>query len=99
MVAYLVGSFTKEINESGEQKMKEAESTATGACTGGSVDGSGISTFEKNAKGGALEGKAKDMVKIAKKIKYHQNYLWQLLPLNQNGAKGQTQQNKKTLYQ
>ncbi|EUY94571.1 TPA: mannosyl-glycoprotein endo-beta-N-acetylglucosamidase, partial [Staphylococcus aureus] len=28
MIAYLVGSFTKEINESGEQKMKEAESTA-----------------------------------------------------------------------
>ncbi|EGQ4380913.1 CHAP domain-containing protein [Staphylococcus pseudintermedius] len=69
MVAYLVGSFTKEINESGEQKMKEAESTVTGACTGGSVDGSGISDFEKNAKGGALEGKAKDMVKIAKNNK------------------------------
>ncbi|MDK4126775.1 CHAP domain-containing protein [Staphylococcus pseudintermedius] len=69
MVAYLVGSFTKEINESGEQKMKEAESTVTGACTGGSVDGSGISAFEKNAKGGSLEGKAKDMVKIAKNNK------------------------------
>ncbi|ORI00193.1 mannosyl-glycoprotein endo-beta-N-acetylglucosamidase [Mammaliicoccus sciuri] len=69
MVAYLVGSFTKEINESGEQKMKEAESTATGSCIGGSVDSSGISTFEKNAKGGALEGKAKDIVKIAKKNK------------------------------
>ncbi|HFN8602467.1 TPA: CHAP domain-containing protein [Staphylococcus aureus] len=69
MVAYLVGSFTKEINESGEQKMKEAETTVTGACSGGSVDGSGIATFEKNAKGGALEGKAKEMVKIAKKNK------------------------------
>lgn len=69
MVTFLVGSFTKELNSSGEQAMKDAENTSTGACSGGSVDKSGISTFERNAKGGALEGKADKMVKIAKKNK------------------------------
>lgn len=67
--AFLVGSFSKQLNMSGEQAVKDAENTASGSCSGGSVDDSGLSTFEKNAKGGALEGKSEKMVKIAKKNK------------------------------
>lgn len=69
MISFLVGSFSDKLNDSGNQAIKEAETTSSGACTGGSVDSSGISTFEKNAKGGALEGKAKKIVKIAKENK------------------------------
>ncbi|UXV29656.1 CHAP domain-containing protein [Mammaliicoccus sciuri] len=36
-------------------------------CKGGNVNDEGLAVFEKNAKGGALEGKTKDLVKIAKK--------------------------------
>ncbi|SCT28365.1 CHAP domain-containing protein [Staphylococcus caeli] len=37
------------------------------SCKGGDVENNGIAVFEKNAKGGALEGKTEDIVKISKK--------------------------------
>lgn len=43
--------------------------SVNGKCSvsGGSVNSKGMKTFEKNAKGGALEGKSEELVKIAKK--------------------------------
>ena len=45
-------------------------------CKGGDVKNDGMSEFEKNAKGGELEGKTEDIVKIAKRIKSLLIYLW-----------------------
>ena len=41
-------------------------------CTvsGGNVSANGIDKFNENAKGGKLEGKGKEIQKIAEKIKY-----------------------------
>ncbi|MDW4404266.1 CHAP domain-containing protein [Staphylococcus saprophyticus] len=52
-----------------EDKQKEQVSGGDGGCqvSGGSVNDKGISVFEKNAKGGALEGKSEQIQKIAKK--------------------------------
>lgn len=69
MMAGLISNMTKNIKDEGNQKIEEEQSSNSGGCTGGSVDGVGIGNFEKNAKGGALEGKGKKMVKIAKKNK------------------------------
>lgn len=52
-----------------EDKQKQLVSGGDGGCqvSGGSVNDKGISVFEKNAKGGALEGKSEQIQKIAKK--------------------------------
>lgn len=97
MVTFLVGSFTKELNSSGEQAMKDAENTSTGACSGGSVDKSGISTFERNAKGGALEGKADKMVKIAKKNKIPPKLFMAIVASESQWGKGANATRQKTL--
>ncbi|HHQ5093680.1 CHAP domain-containing protein [Staphylococcus shinii] len=52
-----------------EDKQKEQVSGSDSGCqvSGGSVNDKGISVFEKNAKGGALEGKTEKIQEIAKK--------------------------------
>lgn len=59
----IFGSFFDYEN----QRTANEEST-NGGCTvsGGNVDKTGIATFNKNAKGGALDGKGKEVVEIAK---------------------------------
>ena len=52
-----------------EDKQKEQVSGSDSGCqvSGGKVNDKGISVFEKNAKGGALEGKTEKIQEIAKK--------------------------------
>lgn len=52
-----------------EDKQKEQVSSGNGGCqvSGGDLSQKGKEVFEKNAKGGALENKTDDLVKIAKK--------------------------------
>ncbi|WMZ54905.1 CHAP domain-containing protein [Staphylococcus pseudintermedius] len=52
-----------------EDKQKQLVSGGDGGCqvSGGSVNDKGVSVFEENAKGGALEGKSEQIQKIAKK--------------------------------
>lgn len=52
-----------------QQREKSKAEEVNGSCkvSGGNVNDKGTKVFEENAKGGALEGKTKDMVKIAKK--------------------------------
>lgn len=57
-----------------QQQQRQSEDdgySVNGTCnvSGGALDNNGKSVFEKNAKGGALEGKTDDLVKIAKKHK------------------------------
>lgn len=62
----IIGALSTVIsNELKEQKA--SEENAGCSVSGGSVDKNGLGNFEKNAKGGALEGKSDEMVKIAKK--------------------------------
>ena len=51
-----------------DTQRKANEEATNGSCSvsGGNVDKSGIATFNKNAKGGALEGQGDKVVKIAK---------------------------------
>lgn len=52
-----------------DNQRKASEESTNGSCSvsGGNVDKTGIATFNKNAKGGALDGKGNEVVKIAKK--------------------------------
>lgn len=62
----LIGGIVTLISD--ELSKQEAEEQNAGcSVSDGSVDEGGLGTFERNAKGGALEGKSKEMVKIAKK--------------------------------
>lgn len=63
MFVVIIGSFFDFDN-----KQRAAEESTNGSCSvsGGGVDKSGIDKFNENAKGGALEGKADKVVKIAK---------------------------------
>ncbi|MBK3975973.1 glucosaminidase domain-containing protein, partial [Staphylococcus aureus] len=53
----------------GGKKEQESDYSTNGSCSikGGDLNKSGVQKFEENAKGGALEGKSKDIQKIAKK--------------------------------
>lgn len=64
-IAIIAGLITVISNELKNQE--ESVQNAGCSVSGGNVDGSGLGTFEHYAKGGALEGKSKEMVKIAKK--------------------------------
>ncbi len=65
-------------------------------CTvsGGNVSANGIDKFNENAKGGKLEGKGKEIQKIAEKNKVPVNILWLLLRVNRNGVKEKMRQDK-----
>ena len=65
-------------------------------CTvsGGNVSANGIDKFNENAKGGKLEGKGKEIQKIAEKNKVPVNILWPLLRVNHNGVKEKMRQDK-----
>ncbi|WP_235980556.1 CHAP domain-containing protein [Staphylococcus durrellii] len=69
LVTAIVGAVTVLISDELEKQQKQADNSGGCKVTGGDVDDSGIATFEKNAKGGALEGKSEYMVKSAKKHK------------------------------
>lgn len=64
-------------------------------CTvsGGNVSANGIDKFNENAKGGKLEGKGKEIQKIAEN-KVPVNILWLLLRVNHNGVKEKMRQDK-----
>ena len=64
-VALIAGLITVISNELKQQEA--SEENAGCSVSGGSVDKGGLGAFEKNAQGGALEGKSDEMVKIAKK--------------------------------
>ena len=57
-------------------------------CEGGDIKDTGVAIFEKNAKGGALEGKAKEIVKIAKKHKVPPNLFMAIIASESEWGKG-----------
>ncbi|MFW3529083.1 CHAP domain-containing protein [Staphylococcus caprae] len=57
-------------------------------CKGGDVKNDGMSEFEKNAKGGELEGKTEDIVKIAKKNKVPPNLFMAIIASESEWGKG-----------
>ena len=67
------------------------------SCVGGDVKDKGIAVFEQNAKGGALEGKGKVIVKLRKSIKYLKIYLWRLLRVNLVGVKEKCDASKESI--
>lgn len=59
------------------------------SCVGGDVKDKGIAVFEQNAKGGALEGKGKVIVKIAKKHKIPENLFMAIIASESGWGKGE----------
>ncbi|HAR2858374.1 TPA: CHAP domain-containing protein [Staphylococcus aureus] len=57
-------------------------------CSGGHVKDKGMALFEQNAKGGALEGKTKTIVKIAKKHKIPENLFMAIIASESGWGKG-----------
>ncbi|HDP5859498.1 TPA: CHAP domain-containing protein [Staphylococcus aureus] len=58
------------------------------SCVGGDVKDKGMAVFEQNAKGGALEGKTKEIVKIAKKHKIPENLFMAIIASESGWGKG-----------
>lgn len=67
MVAFYISSNCNVLLAPDSNKDKD-----DAGCTvsGGNVSANGIDKFNENAKGGKLEGKGKEIQKIAEKIKY-----------------------------
>lgn len=63
----IVGSFFTFTQT--QNRIETSESAGNVRCSGGQLSEEGIKLFEQNAKGGALEGKTKNMIKIAEQEK------------------------------